>query len=158
MPATHKTKIQVTGPSKEQVSKAVDAAIAEGTTRLADEVQKQWLRHAEMKLQTTAEEYMNGVSVSSDEDTVTVQIKGWLPVALEAGRAPFDMKPGLLDGRDFRIIPMHDGEFRTVSSRSPSGSWWHPGFEPRAIHEEVMNDMDDLIQRSFGPAFARVKV
>ncbi len=149
---------QIKGPSSAQMSKAVESAVEEGLGRLRSMVQGRWETQARSKLDSSVEQYLAGLVVEQQSNGVKATIKGWLPVALEAGAPSFDMKPGLLAGRQSRVIPMHDGEFRTVSKNSPEHSWWHPGFTPYAIHEDIQADADDMVQRAFGPAFDRVKV
>lgn len=149
---------KVLGPNGQALNNAVDKAVSEGLDNLVNELETRWLRHAEMKLNTSIQDYMEGVSVAKTKDGAEITIKGWLPVALETGAPGFDMKPGLLAGRDFRVIPMHDGEFRTVSKNSPPESWKHPGLEARNIHEAVEAEADDIIQKSFGSAFERIRI
>jgi hypothetical protein len=129
-----------------------------GLNAFRDEVEKAFMAKAQVKLSSTFDEFKDGVRVAIAGDGVEIHVEGWLPVALETGHERFDMKPGLLDGRDYRVIPMHDGEFRTVSKNSPSESWWHPGFEPRNIHKDIEDDVDGMLKRSFTPAFDRIKV
>jgi len=159
-PAAKQYTIEVTGPNGQAVRHAVQGAIYEGLKELRNEVEMTWNRYAQMAFDTSAKEYMAGVSVkvNSQADGIQIDIQGWLPVALETGAPRFDMKPGLLKGRDFRVIPMHDGEFRTVSKTSPKDSWWHPGFQGRRIHEQIEWESSDMLERAFGPAFDRIKV
>jgi hypothetical protein len=151
-------KVEVKGPKGSDVEKAVDKAMKEGMEQLRNEMEMQWMRHAQMKLKTTSKQFMDGVNITQVPDGIDIEISGWLPVALETGAPSFDMKPGLLGNRSSRVIKLHDGEFRTVSKNSPQDSWIHPGFESRNIHEAVEAEADDMIKASFGPAFERIKV
>lgn len=151
-------QLLVKGPSTSQIEKATMKGFQLGLTAFRDEVEKAFLAKAQMKLSSTFDAFKQGVRVTAGGEDVSINIEGWLPVALESGHQRFDMKPGLLDGRAFRVIPMHDGEFRTVSTKSSPESWWHPGFEAKEIHKDIENDVDEMLKRAFVPAFDRIKV
>jgi hypothetical protein len=87
-----------------------------------------------------------------DGDPLHGRVVARTPLAeqVEKGRARWDMRPGLLAGPASRptkyggrynIIPLRGNggvKFRTVSSRSPAGSWIHPGFSPLHIVDSVV--------------------
>jgi len=154
----HTYRIEIKGPSSSQIEKAVMAAHKQGSAALAKEVERVWREKAQSVLDSSLTEYMDGLIVRADVDGVEATLSGWLPVALESGAQRFDMKPGLLKNRTSRVIPMHDGEFRTVSKTSPPSSWWHPGFEAYDIHEEVFKETEDMIAKAYTPAFSRIKI
>lgn len=103
---------------------------------------------ARRQMKSSYMKYIDGLSYSHDDDNVTVTINGWLPVALEEGADPFDMKAGLLAGNAFRVIRMENGNFRTVSTNSPPDSWWHPGLEARNIIDQVKEEEHDIAEET----------
>jgi len=151
-------RAKLQGPSSSQCERAMVDAYRQGLTAFGKELERVWRDKASSELNSTFAAYMSGLSVRVSNDGVEATLSGWLPVALEAGAKRFDMKPGLLRKRQSRVIPMHDGDFRTVSVRSPASSWWHPGFEARNIHEDVFDQTDKILQRTLAPVFNRVKV
>lgn len=115
---------------------------------------------AENELRTTSKEYLKGLSTRIVDDGVMATLDGWLPAALEEGVPRFDLKPGFLKGRQWRVIPVGaPGQirFRTVSQHSPKDSWWHPGLEARNISERVREDVRVPAQRLFQDIFKRIK-
>lgn len=151
-------QLKVKGPSASQIGSSFDAAYAEGMRNFKTEITRIWNEKAAASLDTTTQAYMSGLSVQVVSDGVEATLSGWLPVALETGAQRFDMKPGLLRDRQSRVIKMHDGEFRTVSQMSPAHSWWHPGFKPKSIHEEVFAETEAAAEKAFTAAFDRIKV
>ena len=141
----------------------VDQVFKAEHTRLLDKfaklIETEWMSKAALVIHTTLKEYKEGASVKPVSDGVELTLEGWLPVALETGGEPYDMKPGLLGNRESRVIPIakDPGQFRTVSKHSPPDSWWHPGFEGLEIHKELEADADKLLQEAFGN-YDRVKV
>ena len=118
------------------------------------EIEKTWKEKAQASMsQESSQKYLAGLNFVKESDGVTVEVTGWLPVALEEGQDPFDMKPGLLKGLERRIIKMKNGNFRSVSRKSPSDSWWHPGIEAKKIGEQVKKEEKKIRQKAFGPLF-----
>lgn len=74
------------------------------------EATAEWEHLAAATLGDTAEEYIEGISSEkSGADRVVLRLDGTLAEMQEKGAAPFDMKPGLLDGNAYRIIPITHG-------------------------------------------------
>ena len=109
-------------------------------------------------LTSTRDEFLNNLDVNVVTNGVRVTIEGWLPTALDLGHDSFDMKPGLLQGRSSRVIPMADGGFRTVSTRSPEDAWIHPGFDgfnfSKMVAEDVENQFEEIATTEFGRSLA----
>lgn len=69
---------------------------------------------------------------------------------------PWDMKPVLLaspsakvskDGSRYMAIPMGSQmgvEFRTVSDKSPEGSWIHPGYGPKDVEKSIDAEIEKI--------------
>lgn len=119
------------------------------------EIERTWKEKAEGSLSTTYDEYMRGVTFNVEQDGLSVQLSGWLPVAMEEGAERFDMKPGLLGGRQSRVIRLHNGKFRTVSLQSPAWSWWHPGIEARKIGEQVKAEEPRIRSQTIEPFLSK---
>lgn len=77
---------------------------------ITDELQKEalskWAELANEALNTTAENYIDGLSSTRDDKKVDIILEGALPVMQEKGAVPFDMKPGLLKGKDYVNVPI----------------------------------------------------
>lgn len=68
-------------------------------------------------------------------------------ILLERGWKSFDMKPGLLAGRLRRVIPLNGGkDLRTVSVKSPSGSWIHPGYEGAHLTKGIAGLLRGIVE------------
>ena len=136
----------------DKMSEEIEEMVRDGMPKLRRKIRAAWDEKASQIFSaSTQKRYMQGVRFSVDKDSleIDVVIKGWLPVALETGAPRFDMKPGLLQGRDSRVIPMHDGGFRTVSIRSPQDSWWHPGLQATDLAGEVQKEIPDMLPKVF---------
>ena len=138
--------------------KQLEAEISAGLQEFRAALELSWREKVQQNLKTTSDEYLRNLSFSVKKDSVEATLTGWLPVALETGAERFDMKPGLLKGRQSRIIPMADGEFRTVSQFSPRDSWWHPGFQARGFGEQVKQEAPAIAEKIFKPIFDRIKI
>jgi len=149
---------EVKGPSSSQIERSMMDAYRQGLEAFRSAIQQTWWDAASESLDSTLQTYMSGLTVTVANDGIEATLNGWMPVVREVGSDKFDMKPGLLKNRSSRVIPMHDGGFRTVSTTSPASSWWHPGFEAKNINDEVFKKTDELLAQSFGKAFDRVKV
>jgi hypothetical protein len=74
------------------------------------EAMSEWQELASASLGDSAEEYIKGISIEQDgSDKVILQLDGTLANMEEKGSPAFDMKPGLLAGNDYRIIPITHG-------------------------------------------------
>jgi len=110
-----------------------------------------------------------------DNNAAYITLSGFLAVSVENGRKGFDMKPGFLAkpggkrkfpralaaslpkrgaATRYRIIPLNVNRyinmkkpkvFRTVTDKSPAGSWWHPGFNGIRIVDTVIQELNDNI-------------
>jgi hypothetical protein len=73
---------------------------------------EEWVRLVDSsRLTTTKEQYKLGIgAVETPNDMQrTIRLDGWLPNAQEQGLASFDMKPGILKGRQKVIVPITRG-------------------------------------------------
>lgn len=60
---------------------------------------QEWIRLARERLRSSKKEYILGIGPAEVRGLVgTIRLNGWLPNAIEEGKPPFDMKPGLLSG------------------------------------------------------------
>lgn len=149
-----------------------EAIRRELTDKLATQVEESWRRTAASTLRSTAAAYLDSLTIKRRGHRVVCVLacgkrKFCLPVALELGMAPFDMKPGLLGRRAhaatgpgnagvrFRRVQMPDGTFRTVSTNSQAASWKHPGLRARKIHEQVLEDVRTRIAPELVAEFVR---
>lgn len=182
------------------------------TDNIKAEALAEWEHLAAATLGDSAEEYIKGISIAEeDEGNVVLQLDGTLAEMQEKGTPPFDMKPGLLAGEEYRVIPithtkpgaggnqmskqayskvknLHYGQrsqqefgragknkttgykhtthkltdvikptkmaakkygsdlvtFRAVSVNSDPRSWWHPGFQPLNLMEQVKQHIEDM--------------
>lgn len=85
--------------------------------RLATEQARQdWIQTARERLHSSKNIYINAIGPAEVKGNVgTIKLTGWLPNALEEGKAPFDMKPGLLKGRNAKRGK--NGPYNTVPFR-----------------------------------------
>ena len=166
-------KVQVTGEPTfapkigmpeipwEQVEADFEREIQSGLVRLRSAIERFFREEAELELLHSSAKYLKGVTVSVVGDGVEADIVGWFPVAIEEGAEPFDLKPGFLQGRPYRVIPVGElgaPRFRTVSKNSRPDSWWHPGLQARGIGERVTERAEREVQFIFKPLFERVKI
>ncbi|VVB53217.1 Uncharacterised protein [uncultured archaeon] len=69
-----------------------------------------WEHLAAATLGDTAEEYIDSItSEKHGADKVVLKLDGTLAEMQEKGAEPFDMKPGLLAGESYRVIPITHG-------------------------------------------------
>jgi len=136
----------------------IEAKVQEGLKQFRDEIERVWHEKAQAQLNTTSAEYLAGLTITATSVGVEGTITGFRPVAIEQGIKRFDMKPGLLKGFPYRVIPMRDGGFRTVSKTSPEGSWWHPGTQAAAIGEQVKAEAPKIAGKIFTKLIERMEV
>ncbi len=162
-------EMEVKGIDWDELESEFDGVIDEGLDTLAEEIEWSWREKAAKKLRESKEEYLDGLSVERIGNDIQGKLTGPLAVAVETGAKSFDLKPGFLGNRLSRIIPMGEykggdgpvvpqiGRFRTVSVGS--SGWIHPGWEPRAIHEEIQEEIDDtLADKVFGSLVDQIKI
>jgi len=81
------------------------------TTEIADDALAEWEHLAKATLGDSAEGYIEAMRVEDDgEGSVNMMLDGALPNMQEKGSPAFDMKPGLLAGREYRVIPITHGK------------------------------------------------
>ncbi len=86
--------------------------ITESMDAIAEAARDEWIRLAqESSLTITKEAYIDGIGeIQAPSATErTIELEGWLANSLESGVGSFDMKPGLLKGRDHVVIPLKYG-------------------------------------------------
>jgi hypothetical protein len=91
---------------------ALENYITESMDAIAEAARDEWVRLAqESDLTVTKDAYIEGIGEiqAPSETERKIELEGWLPNALETGIGSFDMKPGLLKGRDHVAIPMKYG-------------------------------------------------
>ena len=157
-------KIELKGPKSQEFDKAFNTMLDAGMDELTKKVEDSWKQKATASLDTSKDEYLKALKIDSNQETITVSLNGWLPVVVETGAEPFDLKPGLLQGRQSRPIPIGKPfkYFRTVSVNSPADSWiWkehkHPGGVQinKQIQEEVDNN---LVPKIFGDLLSKISI
>lgn len=133
----------------QKIRKGFENQVRKSLRAFKREIEIEWNYQAQQQMKTTAAKYMEGVSFTLTSDGVDVFIQGWLPVALEQGTTPYDLKPGFLKGRTSRVIPLEGGKrFRTVSTNSPPGSWWHPGIKAKGIANIMEGKAQEISKRT----------
>jgi hypothetical protein len=81
--------------------------LEDGLTReIEDEAMAKWEELANITLGDSAENYINSMRSERDGTNVVLSLDGDLANMQEKGAAPYDMKPGLLDGKDSVVIPI----------------------------------------------------
>lgn len=91
-------------------------AMRERVFTLAEMARGEWIRQAQTHLEGSAADYIAGIQpVEVEGNWATVALVGELPNAIENGKAPFDMKPGLLKGPNAKVGK--NGRYNTVPFR-----------------------------------------
>ena len=152
------TRTEIDFVNEVDLNEMFDDLIAEGMENLRNEVEKSWKLKAEKHLDTSLKSYEDALIVRVDGEVIEATLTGWLPVSVEEGHGPFDLKPFLLQGRNKRVIYLADGEFRTVSKDSPPDSWWHPGIQAQSINMQIEAELPEMMERAFSHIFERVEI
>ena len=126
---------------------------------LVEEVEWAWRRIAasSSKLRSTKQVYLEAIRVERYNREIVLSLDNSLASAVEQGSQKFNLKPGFLGNRPYRVIPLVDAgtnnvtRFRTVSTGS--SGWNHPGIKPANITEEVLNEVETQLS---GEVFSRV--
>ena len=93
-----------------------EGEIRERVFTIAEMARSEWVRQAQYSLGSSAVEYINGIQpVQMKENWAVVTLVGELPNAIEKGKPPFDMKPGLLAGPNAKMGKT--GRYNTVPFR-----------------------------------------
>lgn len=157
---TLKIDVEFVGIDVDKLDAAVQKMVESGMEKFRDEIEKKWRERAESTLDTSRDQYLEGLSVTHSGMDIDVKLTGWLPVAVEQGTPRFDMKPGILGTDDSRVIPLGGGmgapKFRTMKAQS--SGWWHPGIQARAISEQVKKEIPQMVKDVFEPLMSRIKV
>jgi hypothetical protein len=89
------------------------------TKEIAEEAYDEWIQLASATLGDTAENYINAMVVMHDSNkNVVLKLDDKLANMQEGGSESFDMKPGLLAGSDYRVIPITHGRATPKSSEA----------------------------------------
>lgn len=150
----------VKGLDTDALMSEFEAGFRVGMQNLKHEVEQEWIKQAEASLTESKDEYLSGLEFNVSGEKIEVTVTGKLPVAIEQGSAPWDMKPGLLGPYLKRVIyserfTVPHTKFKTVSINSPASSWWHPGFASKSIGPKVQEAVNQsLIEKAFGPVFS----
>lgn len=92
---------------------ALENYVTESMDAVAEAARDEWIRLAqESELTVTKDAYIDGIGEiqAPSETERKIELEGWLPNALESGVGSFDMKPGLLKGRNHVVIPIKYGK------------------------------------------------
>ncbi|MGA6924297.1 MAG: hypothetical protein WBY88_01375, partial [Desulfosarcina sp.] len=102
-------------------------AMRERIATLAEMVRGEWIRQAQTRLGSSAADYIAGIQpVEVDGNWAHIHLVGRLPNDIENGKAPFDMKPGLLAGHNakqsekgvkYNTVPFRHGTPGTTGKR-----------------------------------------
>lgn len=141
----------------EAFSQAFEAHFAKGLKRIAYEGKEFWQSEAGKRLKTSREAYQKSLVVANAGDgTYRIELAGrggtaskdqkWLAKAVEDGIPAFDMKSGLLQGRQSRVIPINPPEGRKlVTVRNTSIGWMYPGLKGIHLIDCVTTELNDTI-------------
>lgn len=151
--------IEVEPPDTDAIYALLEDRISQGFKELANEIEETWRAHASDKLKTTKQRYQDALTVVPTTDKeVVAKLEGALPVGVEMGSQPFDMKNTHLGNKKSRAIPIgkYPGgptgnySFRTMSVNSPG--WRHPGIKAVNIAVAVTEDLEkDILFKVFDP-------
>lgn len=137
-------------------------AMCDATIDIAVESRNYWETVAGQNLNKTRDRYIKALEfVQKGENEISIHLNPGkehkLANMLEGGWESFDMKPGFLKGRTYRVIPLDTPSgriFKTVSLKSSEYSWWNLGEwsgkwgyrkEGYNFREEVAKEMEDNI-------------
>jgi len=126
-----------------------------------------WKSEAGRRLKTSRKAYQASIEWSADlQEGISLGLSGgtdsenFLANAVEAGAPAFDMKPGLLGGKDYVRVPLNIQRnivfsnpkvFRTLTTTSPAQSWIHPGWKGMNIADAVVEELNEnIIPRRIG--------
>lgn len=129
-----------------------------------------WIELASERLGTSKAAYIEGIIPPqiTGEDTAVIALEGAFPNMVESGAPGYDFRQTHLKGRAYMVIPFPEarsvtvqpagpgraprvaigGErstrFRTLSQKSPPGTWMYPGLAPRNLMEQVVSELDEI--------------
>lgn len=148
----------------DQLEAAFEEALEEGMDQLMEEVEWAWRAEASKSLNESRQAYLDGLSFHRIGRDFEVSLKGWVPVALETGSPPFDLKPGFLKagkgGGLYRDIPMGYPTWDRIRRVTPfSPGWQHPGMEQRGIGDRIQNQVEnEIVPAVFNRVFAKISL
>jgi len=128
--------------------------IIDASWEAAEEAKDFWSAEAGRVLNTTRERYQRQIGTyQSFEDAdagIVVMLNtdnDKLVKAIEDGAPKYSLKPGFLQNRQTRVIPMKVASppFRTVSAKAQATPWEHPGFIGLKLAEIVDDELDQTI-------------
>lgn len=145
--------------SAESLVEVFEESVGEFVEELAEEVERSWRMHAanDSTLRSTKQKYLDAIEVNTDGGNINLSLTDPMAASLELGASGFDLKPGFLQNRQYRVIPLVEAgtnnvnRFRTVTPNSRG--WKHPGLHPRKIVDKVRADAGDHL---VGEVFSRV--
>lgn len=142
-------------------TKKLQAKLQSTLNRIGRDAKNFWLSEAGKRLKSSREAYQASLEWGADlQSGVSLGLSGgsksenFIANAVEAGYPAFDMKPGLLKGKqlvrvplnvDRRIVFSNPKVFRTITTNSPADSWIHPGWEGMNIVDDVIEELNDNI-------------
>jgi hypothetical protein len=134
-------------------SAEAEALVSGYAYEAAKEAKDFWSEEAGRNLNTTRERYQAQISIYEDygDNSVAVVLNeenDRLVGGLESGSKPYDMKAGLLDGRQKRIVNMGGPgitKFKTVTQAPQNAKWQHPGFPGLKLVDIVEDELDNAI-------------
>lgn len=165
---TFSININLSDRDWDKVEEEFNLALRQIKNEISEEIEWRWRIKAGLQLNTSREEYLKALRFETTVDGVTANLEGWLPVVTEAGLTTksFDMRPGLLKGRERRVIPMGKPSgsrgFATVpyGEKSPPWQWAeikHPGGVQ--IHKQVQQEVEEeLIPEAFNKLASRFSI
>lgn len=128
-------------------------------TKIAREAKRFWHSEAGRRLKSSRKDYQATLSTQKIVGGHAVILGGKgtkrqkaLALSVELGSLAFDMKPGLLKGEKWRVIPLNPTRavinkkpiFRTVTP-AQKGMWIHPGIRAYNISINVENYIDRVL-------------
>ncbi len=166
-PPTVKVTVKVDTTKLRRLVQVVEAAIPKVVRKSAERAQAFWISEAGRRLNSSSWKYIEAINIApGTKNSYKVflhhpdaKINEFL-LRLERGMhgAQIDMKPMLLKGRAYRVVPLwlesgkHPVVFRTVSINSPKDSWMWPKKDKPSIvvqglqlQDRVIEEVDDRI-------------
>ena len=148
--------IELYASSLDLVEEFLEDRMDEFLDELAEEAEMIWRKFAEesTKLQSSKKTYIDAIKVQRDGSSISMTLDDPHAADLEDGSTPFDLKPGFLRGKQYRVIPLVNNgvtTFKTLVAGAPG--WIHPGQEARNLTDDVTSE---LSENSIGEIFARV--
>ena len=150
----------------DELEREFQKAVEEGMNELSEEVEWEWRTQAAQKLDTSRDEYLKALSFTKQKDSVEVTLDGWVANMVELGHQRFNMKPGLLKGNLWRVIPLGKPKgskgFSKVSINSPADSWIWEEIKHKGgvqIHKSVQEAVDTKhVPRIFKQIMEKIKL